>query len=224
MTEFFTNGWTVGIGSSLIVFIITFFISRLFLRKQQSKEYQQKIQSANNEIIFSTRPWIVEKKKPSPEIIESLYYSTAKKYSVLQNDLLSFPNLAKDLVKEIYDTPFLTHDQKIDFSIFINELKETTIPKKIDTDEIKSIEESEKAQLEKKKKNSAFLGSFIVSFAVTAVTSFFITKDYIFKFFNKNSSSNFEMQFLIGLFIAAPIGIVLGLMLKNKIQNKINKK
>lgn len=224
MTDFFTNVWTVGIGSSLIVFMITFFISRLFLRKQLNKEYQQKIQSANNEIIFSTRPWIVEKKQPSSQIIESLYYSTAKKYDVFQNDLLSFPNITKDLIKEIYDTPFLTHDQKIDLAFFINELKESLIPKTTEVAGTKAIEESEKVQSEKKKNNSAFLGSFIVSFTVTAVTFFFITKDYLFKFFNKSNSDNFEIQFIIGLFIAAPIGIVLGLLLKNKLIGKVYKK
>jgi hypothetical protein len=108
-----------GIMLSLIVFLVT----RHFFSKDGKTDYLKKIEVANNEMLYSIRPLLVEKKVPSKEILMAVRFSTAKKYGVEQNDLYDEFSLTSDLINETIANSFLTSDQKLEFCILLQSIK-----------------------------------------------------------------------------------------------------
>ena len=100
-----------------------------FLRESSSlinkiKKYDQKIRTANNEILYAVRPLIVEKTKPSIKVLNSILYSTARKYNVELSDIYNTHTLCDDLTNEIMSNSFLSSEQKIELAELINKLKD----------------------------------------------------------------------------------------------------
>jgi hypothetical protein len=108
-----------GVMLSLLVFLFT----RQFFSKHGKTDYQKKIEIANNEMLYSIRPLLVEKKVPSKEILVAVRYSTAKKYGVEQNDLYDEFSLTSDLINETIANSFLTSDQKLEFCTLLQSIK-----------------------------------------------------------------------------------------------------
>ena len=124
--EWINNQWVIGIGTSIISGFLVFFFTRKFFTNKQKKEYGQKIRTANNEILYAIRPLIVEKTKPNKEILNSVFYSTARKYGVELNDIYDKETLCDDLINEIMSNSFLASEQKMELTEMINSLKETS--------------------------------------------------------------------------------------------------
>ena len=104
---------------SLIVFLLT----RHFFQKHGKNDYAKKLEIANNEMLYSIRPLLVEKKVPSKEILVAVRFSTAKKYGVEQNDLYDEFSLTSDLINETIANSFLTSDQKLEFCNLLQSIK-----------------------------------------------------------------------------------------------------
>ncbi len=85
----FGNPWVIGIGGGIVSGIIVTLITRHLFSRREQKEYRQRIETANNEIIYAVRPSIAEKMLPSRSILDSLFSSTARKYAVTKSDLYS---------------------------------------------------------------------------------------------------------------------------------------
>lgn len=117
-----TNPWITGIGGGIISSLIVFFVTRFFFTKKENREYLQKIETANNEILYSIRPLIIDKKVPSKEILQSIKLSISKKYGVQSKDLYTEHSLINDLIYEIMGNSFLTPEQKTDFCTFVQNL------------------------------------------------------------------------------------------------------
>ncbi len=127
--EILNNPWITGIGGGLVSgFIVYFVISRLLSRKQ-SKEYSQKITTANNELLYTMRPLVVQKQIPSKAIMNSIIDSIARKHEVNKDDLFDIPLLADDLIREVMGNAFLDSEQKMGFCNKINELKIEEMPR-----------------------------------------------------------------------------------------------
>lgn len=120
--DIFTNPWITGIGGGIISSLIVFFVTRFFFTKKENREYLQKIETANNEILYSIRPLIIDKKVPSKEILQSIKSSISKKYGVQLKDLYSEHSLINDLIYEIMGNSFLTPEQKTDFCTFVQNI------------------------------------------------------------------------------------------------------
>lgn len=108
-----------GIFVSLIVFLLT----RHFFSRHGKTDYIKKLEIANNEMLYSIRPLLVEKKVPSKEILMAVRFSTAKKYGVEQNDLYDEFSLTSDLINETIANSFLTSDQKLEFCNLLQSIK-----------------------------------------------------------------------------------------------------
>lgn len=108
-----------GILLSLIVFLFT----RHFFMKHGKTDYYKKLEVANNEMLYSIRPLLVEKKVPSKEILAAVRFSTAKKYGVQQNDLYDEFSMTSDLINETIANSFLTSDQKLEFCNLLQSIK-----------------------------------------------------------------------------------------------------
>ena len=126
MQEFFSNNWTIGIIGGIISGIIVYIITDRIFSKRENKEYIQKLKIANNELLYNIRPLIVEENKPTIEILNSIIRATARKYSVKIEDLYSKDDISDELIKEIIANPFLTSDNKLQYSNLCLEISKLT--------------------------------------------------------------------------------------------------
>lgn len=123
------NPWVTGIGGGIISSLIVFFITKYCFTKKENKEYLQKIKTANNEIFYSIRPLIIEKKIPTIEILTAIRISLAQKYGLKKEDLYNELSLYNDLITDIMSNSFLTSEQKLDFCELLKPMNAGVIEK-----------------------------------------------------------------------------------------------
>lgn len=123
METLINNPWISGIGGSLISSVVVYFMSRYFFAQKRSREYAQKVKLADNEILYTVRPLIIDGKTPLNECFSSLLLSVSKKYEVKIEDIYNAETLSEDLITEILQNPFLTSEQKEDLSKIILQFK-----------------------------------------------------------------------------------------------------
>lgn len=173
MTEILNNPWVTGIGGGVISSLIVFFVTRYFFSKREKREYLQKVETANNEILYSIRPLVIEKNIPTKEILSAVRISTAKKYGVKQEDLYNEFSLSNDLINEIIGNSFLSSEQKLDFCKLLQTMKETD-KGQLNQKEIEVIYLNEKDSLSSKY-NSILLS--MTTFAMVLTMTLFSTKN-----------------------------------------------
>ena len=117
------NQWVIGIGTSVISGFLVFLFTKRFFTDKQKREYDQKVKTTNNEILYAIRPFIVEKTKPNNQILDSIFLSTARKYGVELSDIYNTSTLCDDLTNEIMSNSFLSSEQKIELTDLINNIK-----------------------------------------------------------------------------------------------------
>jgi len=173
MTEILNNPWVTGIGGGIISSLIVFFVTRYFFSKREKREYIQKVETANNEILYSIRPLVIEKNIPTKDILSAVRISTAKKYGVKQEDLYNEFSLSNDLINEIMGNSFLSSEQKLDFCKLLQTMKETD--KGINSQkEVEVIYLNEKDSISSKY-NSILLA--MTTFAMVLTMTLFLTKN-----------------------------------------------
>ncbi len=170
MNDILNNPWITGIGGGIISSLIVYFVTRYAFSKKEKKEYNQKVETANNEILYAVRPLIIEKKIPSNEIFTSIRLSTAKKYGVKPEDLFSEYTISNDLINEIMNNSFLSSDQKIELCDLLNTMKQSK--KEDETKEVEIVYVKERDGFSSKY-SSALLAmiSFTMVLSMTVVIS-----------------------------------------------------
>lgn len=123
MIEILNNPWVIGIGGGIISSLIVFFGTKYLFSKKENREYVQKVRTANNEILYSIRPLIIEKRLPTVDLLLAIRISIAKKYGIKQEDLYSDFSLSNDLITEIMGNSFLSSEQKLEFCDLLNQMK-----------------------------------------------------------------------------------------------------
>ncbi len=113
--EWLNGPWVVGIGGGILSGILVSVIFRLFFSGKDSREYVQKLQSANREIIYALRPGIAEGHVPDWQAVQSLINATARKYVVDQSDLYDPTQIGEELTKEIMDSSFISANTKQEY-------------------------------------------------------------------------------------------------------------
>jgi len=121
--DIFSNPWVIGVGGGIISGLLVTLITRYLFSRRERREYQQKIETANNEIIYALRPTIAEKVIPTDSMLDALFSATARKYGANETDLYSKVGLANELIKEVMDNTFLSSQQKIEFCDLLSTLK-----------------------------------------------------------------------------------------------------
>jgi hypothetical protein len=88
--------------------IFVWLISSRILKRREKREYLQKIETVNKEVLYALRSGIPEKHFPSDEIITSLINSTSRRYKVDIKDVHKPIELVEELIKEIMDSSFIS--------------------------------------------------------------------------------------------------------------------
>ena len=193
----FTNPWFVGIGGGLVSSTIVFFITRYFFTKGENREYNQNVASANNEILHSIRPLIVEKAIPTSEMLESVFTSTSKRYKVDKKDLYNEETLSNDLVNEIMANVFLATEVKVELCGLVNKIK---LLKQIGGEPTKGEHSSAYKNISVK-----YLSTVIS--AITGFTTIIYT--FLVEFKHKSVvSGNIEIFTVIIIFVSVAISII----------------
>ncbi|GEM_PF-1130851 len=129
--DLLTDPWVIGVGGGLISGLLVTIITRFFFSNRDRKEYRQRVETANNEIMYSVRPLIAEKMLPTCDILDSLLSATARKYALDIGEVYDARTLGNDLISEIMGNSFLSSQQKLDFCDFVSQLKTEDMETKI---------------------------------------------------------------------------------------------
>ena len=127
MIEWINSEWTISIAGGILSGVAVTWISRRFLEKKDDRELREKTTAASREIIYAIRPGIAEGIIPTPEILERLADSTARKYELERKQLCTGRQIVDDLIKEVMDSSFISSIKKIELS---QRLLETTTPQR----------------------------------------------------------------------------------------------
>lgn len=119
------NTWVVGITGGIISSLIVFFITNFISAKVSKREYFKKIKTANGEVVNVLRQAISEGEFPHEKIIDSIINATSRKYEVETNDMYKGTDIIENLIKEVFDTSFISTDVKIESSNKLLKIKES---------------------------------------------------------------------------------------------------
>lgn len=110
--DLLNNAWVVGIGGGILSGLFVTLVTRYAFSKKDNREYAQKVEAVNREVIYSLRPGISEDRLPSVEVLEALINATARRYKVSREDIYKPKQIAEELIKEILDSSFISSETK----------------------------------------------------------------------------------------------------------------
>jgi len=110
--DLLNNPWVVGIGGGILSGLFVALVTRYLFSKRDNREYAQKIEAVNREIVYALRPGISEGKIPSEQVLEALLNATARRHKVSREDAYRPTQIAEELIKEIMDSSFISSDTK----------------------------------------------------------------------------------------------------------------
>lgn len=193
----FNNPWLIGIGGGIISSGIVFIVTRYIFTRGENREYNQKVATANNEILYSIRPLIVERTTPTKEILDSILIATAKKYKVDRKDVYNEQTIANDLINEIMANAFLTAEIKVELCGLVNRIRAS---RDGDTEKVYKIYTRESKNL-----SARYLSTVIA--IITGITT--IIYFYLVEFVPRTVvSENMEIFKVIIIFVAIVVSII----------------
>ena len=110
--DILNNPWVVGIGGGILSGLFVTLVTRYLFSKRDNREYAQKIETVNREVVYALRPGISESQIPSEQVLDSLLNATARRYKVSREDIYRPKQIAEELIKEIMDSSFISSDTK----------------------------------------------------------------------------------------------------------------
>lgn len=136
MANFFSNSWVI----SFITGLLVYFLTKLWERLRERKQYKLAIFSANKEVFDTLKFAIPETVLPSVYVLRALHVSTAKQKNVKQEDMDSLNSIIFDLIKEIMESNFLSYENKIKYCMKLEELEQSLSIQRDDSSKDKNIE------------------------------------------------------------------------------------
>ncbi|AMA67436.1 hypothetical protein AUC31_17645 [Planococcus rifietoensis] len=204
------NPWFVGIATGLVVYFLTNYLSKFFSKK----EYVKKVREANREIIVLLIMSVSEERIPSLPVIKSLLKSLARSYGVKEGDLNNIRETLEDLIKEIFETKFISNEKK-------NEISESLI---------KLIDEHEKMGEVVESSNRImslnYTYNYILTLAVLIMSVFSALLIIVDPATNINGDESFIDRFVLPFSIGTTIAVALNIAssLRKTIKGKKNEK
>ncbi len=141
--EILSNAWVIGIGAGIFSSLFVAVITRRIFSKRDNREYFQKVQGANSEVLYAIRPGISEGVIPTQEIVSHLIQATARKYSIDVDSMHNLSTLSSELIKEVMDSSFISAQTKQEFCEKLSDLKPKEKPKEL-ANKLKELELSKR--------------------------------------------------------------------------------
>lgn len=118
------NAWVVGIGTGVIVYLLTSVITNKFSRKGR-------IAKANKIIINTLRGYIVNNGVPSETVFNAIKNVMASEYKVTSKELLETKELCECLIAEIIGNTYIpTDNQKSSIEVLEKWIEQNGVDKK----------------------------------------------------------------------------------------------
>jgi hypothetical protein len=173
------NNWLIGIGTSIVSGLLVAWLAKFFLSKKEDREYAQKIDAANREIIYAIRPGISEGEIPTREVIIAVTNATARRHGVSPAELYSPPELMEELMKEVMDSSFLSSVKKGEYCSRLAHIGVAAEPKTVSgnlTEGVNALLTEKKQKVEERVQiTSSLLG--IIAAITAAGFSYLAIKD-----------------------------------------------
>ncbi|MED4052952.1 hypothetical protein P4654_02100 [Niallia taxi] len=202
---FWRNEWFIGICVGIISGLIVFFIQMVVTSKLGRKDYIKKVSYANEEILSLLKSVISEDVYPSITILDSLISSISRRYNVKKSDLNSETDVLDDLIREVFDTSFMSIDKKILSANKIIDLKDQYTIRETSREESPVLASKENLSNKASVESSFVLLTTLVAFGLMG--TFLIKDDSLF--FGEEIT---KLTSAMGIAIAT-LGIVLGALL-----------
>ncbi|MFP3717970.1 hypothetical protein [Bacillus safensis] len=104
--------------------LITTFITSFLLKLLDRKEYKNKVEIANSELNKTLKYFISEGESLNIPLIETLCLAYSQSYKIKSRDMNKAVDVINHLIKEVFETSFLSSSQKSTISAELLELKE----------------------------------------------------------------------------------------------------
>ena len=124
MNVVFNDQLIIGIITAFLCGMLSFFVIRMFLSRKEKREYRNRVRIANNEILNLVRPFVIDHKIPTKDILSAIIVSTAKKFDVKPGHLNNIEALTGDLINEILSNSFLSPTQKLEYCTLLSLFQE----------------------------------------------------------------------------------------------------
>ena len=170
LSDWINNAWFIGIVGGVLSGLLVTYLSRYLFSKRDSREYAQKVDLVNKEVIYSIKPGISEGNLPSQEILTSIINATCRKYKVSATDVLNSSGIADELIKEVMDSSFIASAIKIEYCDKLIKLKPPERSLQV-VSKTHSLEISKKAISQEIRENLFRQTSSILGITVALITA-----------------------------------------------------
>ena len=200
--QILNNPWTISIASGLLTSIIVYIITKPIIIKRKKRELKQKATSANHEVLYSLRAGIPDGNIPEYDIIQRIIGATARKYDIALCEMLSVNELFSDIIKEVFDSAFITSDKKIELCNRVNEIAERS------NDRCRHAPPELSKDTSLEVKEMSFLVAAVVS-SVSALSVYIISKKEIAKIASEPLINDYFVRFFTPIAILMVIVTIL---------------
>ncbi|CAG9620864.1 hypothetical protein [Sutcliffiella rhizosphaerae] len=119
--------WITGILISIVGSAIFLGMTWLASSFYKRTKYWKNVDKSNKEILKILIQTLSEGIYPNQKILESIIQSTAVIYKIRVKDLKNVEELINDMIKEVFESNFISYKDKNEISIKLVELKETYV-------------------------------------------------------------------------------------------------
>lgn len=200
--QILNNPWIISIASGLLTSVIVYIITKPIITKRKKRELKQKATSANHEVLYSLRAGIPDGNIPEYNIIQRIIGATARKYDIALCDMLSVNELFSDIIKEVFDSAFISSDKKIELCNRFNEIAERS------NDRCRHVPPELSKDTSLEVKEISFFVTTVVS-SLSALFAYIISKNEIAKIANESSINDYFVRFFTPIAILMVVVTVL---------------
>ncbi|MDE1269794.1 hypothetical protein, partial [Vibrio aestuarianus] len=217
--DFLSNEWVVGIGGGILSGLIVALITRYIFSKRDNREYYQKLDMVNKEVLYALRPGIPEGSMPTETVLKSLIMATSRKYKVNSVDVFQPKQIAEELIKEIMDSSFISSEAKQEYCSILSHLV-VEIEPEIDITDAETKMLDKHYQIKQNQQMSVVLGLFTGAMSVAlTIMSMYTKVEESSSLIMKLYMSTFPMLMAAGTALVSIAGIFAYLRLKRAERN-----
>lgn len=218
MFEILNNPWVIGIIGGIISGLVVFFVTNLILARKNRKKQIEHIHNANQHLLNTLRPFVIETETFSSEIANAIIASTARIYRVEVDKLYTEKMIYEDLICEIAGNSYVSTEKKSDITTKIaNHMKAIDSPGDRDFRKTMDSFDIEFQRIDRMQINR--LLSILMALLTMGVTMVGILYSLIGDEYSKVDTSTFTLVILVVSILSVVLAfgvVVIGYIRKNR--------